>query len=620
MKQRIEGKPRAGGDWAEGDWAEDTWIARAPAGAPPWFGVTTRFGVTAWFDVTACFGVMAGFGVMARFGFTPWFAFTTRFAVTAFLLAVAVSGHAATLSGPRIIDSGRLDQTPAAPAPTGEVPKAGGVSGHAAPDRNQVLTLRGVRIEGTTSLDPALLASAWRDMIGRSVRVAEVYAIADRIAAEYKQAGFALYKVDVLDAGVSDGVARLRVIEGYVEQATIEGDTGGDLSLIQKHAAVIVADRPLHQATLEREILLINDTPGVKAGSRFDPILGNDAGVRLVLIVARKTLEPGFGVVNVGNALLAQNQANVSLAANSLLHEGDRTQAVFGFPFQWERYQYYGLTHQEPLGNDGATVSISGGHLVTRPIDGLPAGEADLVGLRVNYPLIRGVDRNLYVSGGFDYLNSANAVLGAAATDERTRTLRLGFSYTTKDPFQGQDEIAGVLSEGLDALGARRGTLAAGGPEFTKLTFGVARGQQLPWMLIARVRATGQVTGTALPLSEQFTYGGLDYGQAFDVDSMTGDQGVASAAEIAWHPTFERIPNWIAGSEVFVAGDWSKVWNYDTLLLPASNVGASAGVGVRLRVMNKVTLTMEAAKPLIVPRLADQGNGWRFVFAISGGF
>src|ERR1700722_6722604 len=196
MKQRIEGKPRAGGDWAEGDWAEDTWIARAPAGAPPWFGVTTRFGVTAWFDVTACFGVMAGFGVMARFGFPPLFGAMARLAVTAFLLAVAVSGHAATLSGPRIIDSGRLDQTPAAPAPTGEVPKAGGVSGHAAPDRNQVLTLRGVRIEGTTSLDPALLASAWRDMIGRSVRVAEVYAIADRIAAEYKQAGFALYKVD----------------------------------------------------------------------------------------------------------------------------------------------------------------------------------------------------------------------------------------------------------------------------------------------------------------------------------------------------------------------------------------------------------------------------------------
>ena len=86
------------------------------------------------------------------------------------------------------------------------------------------------------------------------------------------------------------------------------------------------------------------------------------------------------------------------------------------------------------------------------------------------------------------------------------------------------------------------------------------------------------------------------------------------------HPTFERIPNWIAGSEVLVSGDWSKVWNYDTLPLPASNVGASAGVGVRPRVMNKVTLTMAAAKPLIVPRLADQGNGWRFVFAISGGF
>jgi hemolysin activation/secretion protein len=606
MKQQIEGKPHAdgigaeGGDWVERVWVDGIWIARAPTGA------------TAGFDVTALFGVTAFLAVTARFAFALW------------LLAATVSGQAATLSGPRIIDSGRLDQTPAAPAPTGEVPKAGGVSGHAAPDRNQVLTLRDVSIEGTTSLDPALLASAWRDMIGRSVRVAEVYAIADRIAAEYKQAGFALYKVDVLDAGVSDGptggVARLRVIEGYVTQATIEGDTRGDLSLIQKHAAVIVADRPLHQATLEREILLINDIPGVKAGSRFDPIPGNDAGVRLVLIVTRKMLEPGFGVVNVGNALLAQNQANVSLAANSLLHEGDRTQAVFGFPFQWERYQYYGLTHQEPLGNDGGTVSISGGHLVTRPIDGLPAGEADLVGLRVNYPLIRGVDQNLYVSGGFDYLNSANAVLGAAATDERTRTLRLGFSYTTKDPFQGQDEVAGVLSEGLDALGARRGTLAAGGPEFTKLTFGVARGQQLPWMLIARVRATGQVTGTALPLSEQFTYGGLDYGQAFDVDSMTGDQGVASAAEIAWHPTFERIPDWIAGSEVFVAGDWSKVWNYDTLLLPASNVGASAGVGVRLRVMNKVTLTMEAAKPLIVPRLADQGNGWRFVFAISGGF
>jgi hypothetical protein len=42
------------------------------------------------------------------------------------------------------------------------------------------------------------------------------------------------------------------------------------------------------------------------------------------------------------------------------------------------------------------------------------------------------------------------------------------------------------------------------------------------------------------------------------------------------------------------AGDCSKVWNYDTLPLPASNVGAAAGLGVRRRVINKVTLAAKA--------------------------
>ncbi len=481
--------------------------------------------------------------------------------------------------------------------------------------------LRKVALRGNGSMPLDRLAVAWRGAIGHPVTGPLVAGIMAAMGRIYAGSGVALYAISLPPQNFAGGVLAIQVTEGYVAGVTIEGNVdGAPITLLRTYAARIIADRPLRTSTLQRNLLLMRQIPGLTVGSALHPIPGQPGAERLVLGILRKPIEGGIGINNQGTPLLDVVQTTANLTVNGLLRQGEQDQLVFGAPLTFRRYQYFGYSHREPIGDNGASVTFSIGDLITHPVGEVNSGTAQIASLRFSDPLILGVTRSLVASVEADYLNSASALFGTTVSDERTRVLRAGLAYSRAGDWNGIDALDVTASEGFSLLGARQANAALGGPAFAKLDVAAVRLQALPWGFVATLRASGQVTPDHLPASEQFLVGGPVFGQAFDAGALAGDDGLAFVFDLA-HPIPSPLPPaYLAAPKVFVFADWGRIWNVHTPYEIASDTGASAGAGVSFTLLRKLHLKIGVATPLDRPREVASIQRWKFLFAVAGRF
>jgi hemolysin activation/secretion protein len=479
-------------------------------------------------------------------------------------------------------------------------------------------TLTDVTVVGANAIDKAQLAATWQASRSKTVTNQDIATIGGQIAQLYADSGYELVSIQVPAQTFADGKAVIAVTEGYVAGITIEGNTAdSDITLLKTYAANIIADRPLRKATLERYILLMNDIPGLKVGSRFEAAPDQPGTVRLVLSILQKRFEWGAQVNNLGTSELGNTQATVVGAVNNLFQEGDQTQLTVGVPADFQRYQYAGLSQREPIGHNGAYVQLGFGYLHTDPIDTLFSGDATIASTTFNYPIIRSVTQNLIGSVGVDMLNSNSAFLGEALANERTRSIRLSAVYTLDDTWRGSNTASATLSQGVDALGARRGNIAYGGPTYTKFSALLTRDQLLPWDVILHAKIQGQYAPNHLPSSEQYLFGGPYIGRGFDVAFLSGDRGVGIGLEVSHVIPSSWRPDFLSGSEAFTFVDWGEAVNVGTQFQLPYTSAASAGAGVRLKLLEKATVELAGAYVINQPGEYASVESPRFIFGFT---
>jgi len=524
----------------------------------------------------------------------------------------------AQVGGLHILGTGEL-QTPASPQVNQAPPSAPAI----APPLIQVASgfvLRKIVIDGTSSVPPATMQSAWAPALGHPVNGADISIIIQRIGMLEGKAGIALYTVSLPHQIIANGIVHIRVSEISVVHVVITGKTDHEkLGLMQAYAKNILRSRPLLRSVLERNMLLMGDLAGAQVGSQFVPVPGHPDAVQLVLSIKTVNFFGGFALNNQGTPLLDNTQSVFNFGVNNLLHEGERTQFVLGLPLNVSRYQYYGVNDTEPLGTNGLSLSLSAGELISNPVDNGSNGRAQVLGAELSYPVIRAVHTNLNFSGGLDMINSNNALLGTTLSDERTRALRFAASYNDDRYFKGINNANVSVSEGLDIFGAKQAGPAYGPPTFTKGNFTVERLQVLPYGLALRLAATGQFTDDRLPPSEEFDYGGPEYGQAFTAAELAGDEGVAGLAQLAHLIPAAFLPKRLAGTSVFVLTDYGRIWNQDFPEEPTDRA-ASFAAGVKLLFMGKFSLELGAATPIIKPEYVSPNEHWRFILSTGGHF
>jgi hemolysin activation/secretion protein len=497
-------------------------------------------------------------------------------------------------------------ETPPEPAPLAPQPGPG-----------PSFVLRGVEIDGATTLGEAELAPLWSDLIGNPVTVGTLDALAERIGAAYRARGYVLSQAVVPAQAIADGVVRVQVVEGFVDRVAVEGGAANQQAVTQRLFAPTAADRPLRLTTLERSVLLSRDTMGAGVETVLEPSPATFGAADLTVLLEPDPLT-GFGAIdNRGSRLFGAWTASAGVSAWNRLGLNERLDALVAVAPNELSLAYGEATLDVPLPSldgtwlDGGRLELHGDISHGDPDLGESGSPEDLTvttdesNLRAGLivPFVRTRSQNLYGRVGLDWQHSDSVTEFAGTEDtstDRLTVLRARLTWDIADRFGGVTLVDAAVRQGLGGLGRVEAEgPAAGNPDFTLATLGVSRLQRLApdWSLWAE--AIGQLASTVLPNSERFALGNSTIGRGFAPGNTTGDSGWGARLELR-RDIAGREDAPVEAVELYAFYDYGRA--YDRAAerdgMQWEELG-SAGVGARIDVRPWLTLTPEIARQTV---------------------
>jgi hemolysin activation/secretion protein len=476
------------------------------------------------------------------------------------------------------------------------------------------------------------MSFAYRDQSNKEISLLDARDIAERITTLYHSKGYLLSQAVVPPQDTASGTLKLRVVEGYISDVVIQGDVRENSyrKLVEAYGDQIKARRPINESDLERYLLLMNDLPGATAGGMIRPSPTQPGAAELVVTFTHKAFEGSYTLDNRGTKYLGPLEHTGAFAANSLFGMYDRTLLRFMTTTPDKEMKYFEAQHTEPVGDNGAKLTLDASHSHTEPGDALKptqiVGDSDFLQAKLEQPFIRSRQANLTGRAMFDIRNSDTDVFRATELNEdKLRVARGGGSYDFTDRLFGIDVIDAQMSHGLNILGATGSGIdrsnAHGDSDFTKLNLDLSRTQPLPHDLSLLAAASGQFAFEPLLAAEQFTLGGPGFGQAYDPSELSGDQGLAGKAELRYSQSPGK--RYLNSYQVFTYYDIGRVW------IRGGGPGAddkkslaSAGGGVRAVFTENLSGNLDVGVPLTRPasNQGGHGNSPRVFFSVTGRF
>lgn len=497
------------------------------------------------------------------------------------------------------------------------------------------LTLKHVIVEGATKLSQDTMRAAYAGQLNKTITLADVYGIANRITAMYRNAGYLLSRAVVPQQEIKNGTVRIRIVEGFIHSYSIKGGDFAGRAQLEAYAKKLTSSGTLNAQNLERYLLLMNDIPGLKVRSVLTPssVAG---GADMTLIVEERKLQGFAGIDNFGNTYIGPER----LTAGGQINRPFSTSGQLNGALMWapnhDELRYYSAGYSQTVGDEGTKLGANVTYTETDPTLPLalggaldPHGKAFNINLRAEHPFIRSRNDNLIGGLSFDINRNRTLFgpgLGALETDDQQRILRANLQGSFLDRFMGYNTGNVTLSKGLEIFGSSKEgdaglSRALGDPGFTKLNLDASRLQNISGPFTGFIGLTGQYASDALLSSEEFGFGGNEYGRGFDFSEMTGDHGVAGKVELAYNGKTEA--RFLNDYQVYTFYDMGKVWNRDPGAGQNSTDSASsAGIGSRLTFNPSVRGDAFIAKPLTrdVASRGNDGDDWRFKFSLISNF
>ena len=162
--------------------------------------------------------------------------------------------------------------------------------------------------EGATVYSEKDLLVYYQSSLGKEISLADVYQIASILTAKYRNDGYILSRVVVPAQSVEDGQVRLKVIEGYIAEVTIEGADNDQRKLVHNYAEKIRQCRPLKNKVLERYLLLINDLPGAYAPAVIKASQKEPGASEMVVQLVQSKVQGGLSLDNRGGKIAGAHE------------------------------------------------------------------------------------------------------------------------------------------------------------------------------------------------------------------------------------------------------------------------------------------------------------------------
>lgn len=398
---------------------------------------------------------------------------------------------------------------------------------------------------GHSALPAQALEAAVAAWAGRALSFGDLMQAVEAIEARYRAAGYFLAQAYLPPQKIRDGVIEIGISEGRLGEVRLEGESRIATDVLYGYLDRLPRDEALTLASLERQILLVNELAGGRAS--LDLQAGGQTG-RTDVVLALKTEAAISGRLEANNHGLpatGEKRFGLSLAANSPFHLGERV--VFNALTSDDRgLTSYNLRGELPVG-DGwrllagasrAEYSLGGSFTALQA-----SGTADAKRYGVAYALLRSRAANLRLQLEADDTRLVDRFRAAGLDlDKRSRGLTATLAGDWTDEFLGGGAsridlalrtgrlVLGATAAAQDAQPAGPGT--AGG--FAKTTLTLQRQQALNRALSLQLLLHQQLAGKNLDSSEKLSLGGPTSLPGYAGGEAAGDSGTLARLAVRW--------------------------------------------------------------------------------------
>jgi hemolysin activation/secretion protein len=400
------------------------------------------------------------------------------------------------------------------------------------------LKVASFRITGNTLIGLDSLQPLVKEWEGRTLDLAGLNEAASALTRYYQAHGYILSYAYLPAQKVENDVVEIAILEGRIGavQVVAAQDVRLDDQVIQNHVATSNNAQVAQQDVLERQLLLLNDIPGVVARGAFTPGAVAGSSDLVVSVVEDTPLASSVYLNNYGNPSTGDQTLGAQFQLRDLFGVGDSTQ--LGLAWAAGGGLASGdIENTLPLGGNGLSLRTGFAHLtyaLQYSFADLGArGNADTVHIGLGYALLRSAAANLTLRGDLQY-SYLRDQLALVQVDNRknSRSATLGLDINSQDDWLAGGRLSGHFGYQSGSLQFESGddSLSSAG-SFDKMNLEIAREQQITQTSLVYFRASAQGADKNLDSSEKFSLGGPTAVRAYAPGELNVDDGTLLTLE-----------------------------------------------------------------------------------------
>lgn len=436
------------------------------------------------------------------------------------------------------------------------------------------IEIKGFKLSGALHVKPETLQSLVASYAGKSYTLGELEKITSLITKAYREEGYFVARAYIPKQSMSEGILEIAIIEGNYGEFKLTNNSLVSHERVQGMLDNVKGDNIVSANTLERAMLLINDTPGSKV-TGADVMPGAKIGTSDFAITTEAT-HPYSGYIlgdNYGSKYTGRYRVNLGLSALSPLGYGDKL-SLNGVLSTTSDLKNGKISYGFPLMDNGLRGELSASHTTYSLAEDYAAldalGTSTTLEASLSYPIIRTRTQSLFVSLSYAHKNMKDEIQSTSTVTKKEADLAtLSATYNqscllfglessttaTLNLIHGDLSFNDIASLALDNAGARTNG------EYTKLSGTIEKAIAFnpEYSLTTSLRFQKALGNKNLDGSEDFSLGGAYGVRAFPDGEHSAENGYIFGAELFYAlPSYEGISHKVS---LFADTGYAKMEN-----------------------------------------------------------
>ena len=479
-------------------------------------------------------------------------------------------------------------------------------------DTSKRIQVNRFEISGNKAIATKELLAQIAELQGQKLSLEEIYAAADILTDYYQTRGYSLARVTVPAQRINLGIIELSVVEGILNAVKFNGVMNYDTKNLRQYLASLETGKAITLATLEHDLLLMNDLPGLTARSLIKP--GPVFGSSDLFIEAEEVpFQARVSLNNYGRVEVGEWRLDGEFIFNNISGKGDQLSIAISKSEQ-DLLSYANIGYNMPVNTIGTRVGINvsqidynvGGEFAALEIE----GDSTDVQFTLSHPLIRSRRENLLIGLGIGRNTSLSRTLGTVTRDNDINLVEASLLYNRVHANNAISSLSAVLSTNFrsnpDGMrnNAQKAKLIVDGNHLLSLDNN--------WSVY--LRAMVSLTSDPLVDSEKFSIGGQGSVRGFPSAEVRGDSGYVMTTELRRRFNLEgQLPGYVRAffdhGRVFRKLPTASEEKQENL--------SSIGFGITVAPTRNFSIDMEVAKPTDDHATSDGRDGGRFWISLT---